>query len=62
VENDDLQEPDSYHLTRRYSLNLAYSPIPRLDVVAELLSGERINLDGQRGNATQTQIGMRFRF
>lgn len=62
VDNEDLQGPDAYRMTRRYTLNLAFSPIARLDTVAEFLTGERINRDGQRGRASQVQIGARFRF
>ena len=54
--NDALKE------TRRFSLNLAWSPIPRLDLVAEVLTGTRVNKDLQSGSATQIQLGSRFRF
>jgi len=36
--------------------------VSRLDLVAEFLLGTRVNHDGQRGSATQTQIGSTFRF
>ena len=62
VDNLDIQAPDAYHQTRRWTLNLAWSPIARLDIVAELLGGERIDKDGQRGEASQIQIGTTFRF
>jgi murein DD-endopeptidase MepM/ murein hydrolase activator NlpD len=48
--------------TRRFSLNLAWTPISRLDLVAELLTGTRVNKDLQSGTATQIQLGSRFRF
>jgi archaellum component FlaC len=54
--NDALKE------TRRFSLNFAWTPIPRLDLVAEILSGNRVNKDLQQGSATQIQLGSRFRF
>ena len=62
VDNLDIQPDDALHLTRRYSVNFMWSPIPRLDLVTELLFGNRTNKDGRRGSATQTQIGSTFRF
>ena len=35
VDNLDIQTDDALHLTRRYSANFIWSPIPRLDLVAE---------------------------
>jgi hypothetical protein len=43
-------------------VNLAWSPEPRLDFVAELLGGRRWDKDGARGQAAQLQVGTRFRF
>ena len=62
VDNIDIQPGDALHLTRRYASNIIWSPIPRLDMVAEFLWGFRINKDGRSGRATQTQIGATFRF
>jgi DcaP outer membrane protein len=62
VDNVDIQTADALHLTRRYSTNLIWSPIPRLDLVTEFLWGVRFNRDGRRGRAHQTQIGGTFRF
>ena len=56
------QPNDALKYTRRFSLNLAWSPISRLDLVAELLTGVRVNKDLQSGTATQIQLGSRFRF
>ncbi len=56
------QPNDALKYTRRFSLNLAWTPIPRLDLVAELLTGTRVNKDLQAGTATQIQLGSRFRF
>jgi len=56
------QPNDALKYTRRFSLNLAWSPITRLDLVAEFLTGTRVNKDLQNGNATQIQLGSRFRF
>jgi hypothetical protein len=62
VSNLDIQPADALHLTRRSSVNLMWSPIPRLDLVTEFLWGRRKNKDGQEGFAAQTQIGSTFRF
>ena len=43
-------------------MNVSWSPIPRIDLVGEFLWGRRVNKDGQRGTATQYQIGGVFRF
>ncbi|HQQ75975.1 MAG TPA: DcaP family trimeric outer membrane transporter [Thermoanaerobaculia bacterium] len=56
------QPNDALKYTRRFSLNLAWSPITRLDLVAEFLTGTRVNKDLQSGTATQIQLGSRFRF
>jgi uncharacterized coiled-coil protein SlyX len=58
----DDQPGDALKYTRRFSLNLAWSPISRLDLVGELLTGTRVNKDLQSGTATQIQLGSRFRF
>jgi hypothetical protein len=62
VNNLDIQPDDALRLTRRYSVNFMWSPIPRLDLVTEFLWGSRKNKNGLRGSAAQTQIGSTFRF
>ena len=62
VDNLDFQEPDALRRTERFSLNLVWSPIQRLDLVAEYLWGRRFNFDGQSGSAGQLQLGGTFRF
>ena len=62
VNNLDIQADDALRLTRRSSINFIWSPIPRLDLVTELLWGDRSNKDGSSGSAAQTQIGSTFRF
>ena len=62
VDNLDVQTGDAFHRTDRATLNLSWSPIPRIDIVGEFLWGRRINKDGQRGEARQLQIGTTFRF
>ena len=48
VDNIEVQPGDAFHTTNRWSMNLTWSPIPRLDLVGEFLFGNRINKDGER--------------
>jgi hypothetical protein len=61
---DDLtvQPPDALRNTNRGSLNLSWSPIPRVDLVVEYLLGNRVNNDGSSGFSNQLQMGGNFRF
>jgi hypothetical protein len=62
IDDLDIQPGDALHLTRRSTINFMWSPIPRLDLVAELLWGRRMDKNGRRGSAVQTQFGSTFRF
>ena len=62
VDNPDVQTGDALHRTDRATLNLSWSPIPRIDIVSEFLWGRRIDKDGRRGEARQFQLGTTFRF
>jgi hypothetical protein len=62
VTNDAAQPGSSFHMSNRGSLNLTWSPIPRLDLVGEFLFGNRIDKDGQKGGSSQLQLGTNFRF
>jgi hypothetical protein len=62
VDNIDLQPGSAYYRTSRYSLNLAWSPVERLDLIVEALTGTRVNKDRTSGWATQLQAGGRFLF
>ena len=57
VDNPDIQEGSALHRTDRATLNLLWSPVPRIDLVAEFLWGRRTDKDGGRGQARQLQIG-----
>ena len=59
--NNGCQKADP-DLKPRGTINLSWSPIPRIDLVSEFLWGRRINKDGQRGKARQIQLGTTFRF
>ena len=62
VDNLALQAGGAFHRSDRATLNLLWSPIPRIDIIGEFLWGRRRNKDGQRGEARQLQIGTTFRF
>jgi hypothetical protein len=62
VDNLEIQTPDSLHQTTRGSFNLSWSPVQRVDLIAEFLSGRRVNKDRQDGRAGQVQLGWIFRF
>ena len=66
VENQDFVVSDkfgeNYDSTWRLSGNLIWSPLPRVDVGAELLWGQRSNQEGPSGNATQLQFSMKYLF
>jgi hypothetical protein len=62
VDNLDIQVGDALRRTLRGSVNLAWSPIPRVDLVAEFLTGTRVNKDRTSGDASQVQVGWTFRF
>jgi hypothetical protein len=62
VKNLQEQPGDAYRKTDRLSLNLLWSPIPRVDLGTELLWGRRENKDGSTGTATQFQLRARFLF
>lgn len=60
VDNLSIQVPESYHFTHRASVNAVWSPITRLDLVAEFLWGTRENKDGGKGSSSQLQLGSRL--
>jgi len=62
VNNPGFLEDDAYLSTLRFSSNLIWSPIPRIDIGGEFLWGERENEDGESGNASQLQMAVKYRF
>jgi len=62
VNNYDFQEDDAYRRTKRVTLNLIWSPITSIDLGFEFLWGERMNKNGERGNASQFQLVGTFFF
>jgi hypothetical protein len=62
VDNPGFMDGESYEQTLRISSNLIWSPIPRIDVGGEYLWGQRENVNGDSGNATQLQFAVKYRF
>ena len=62
VDNLSFQTPDAYQRTNRYSVNLVFSPIDRIDCGIEYIYGTRENKDGQTGSSDQVQLVGIFRF
>jgi len=62
VDNLDFQLGSAYRKTSRYSVNLVFSPTPRIDCGLEYIYGTRENLDGLQGTADQVQFVGIFRF
>lgn len=62
VNNLDIQAADALRMTTRSSVNIAWSPVKRADLIAEFLFGRRENKDGGDGRAGQVQLGWIFRF
>jgi DcaP outer membrane protein len=62
VDNPGFLDGDAYQRTLRFSSNLIWSPIPRIDIGGEYLWGSRQNENGDTGDATQLQLAVRYRF
>ncbi|MEP0200731.1 MAG: DcaP family trimeric outer membrane transporter [Halioglobus sp.] len=62
LQNPDFVEGEAYQRTIRASVNMIWTPTPRVDVGWEFLWGERTNEDGESGDALQTQFMARYRF
>jgi len=62
VHNLDFQADNAYKKTNRFSLNVVFSPIDRIDVGVEYIYGTRENKDGHKGSSDQFQIVGIFRF
>jgi len=62
VDNLGFQPEDAYRKTNRFSANLVFSPIDRIDMGVEYIYGSRENKNGLRGTSDQFQIVGIFRF
>ena len=54
--------PDAYNNTSRFSVNFIWSPISRIDLGAEFLTGSRSNQNGDTGKAKQIQLSAKYRY
>jgi hypothetical protein len=62
VHNLTFQTGSAYQQTNRYSVNIVFSPVERIDLGVEYLYGTRRNFDGHTGSADQIQLVGIFRF
>lgn len=62
IDTYGFQPDGAYAKTQRVSINLLWSPMPRIDVGGELLYGRRTNKDDKDGSAAQLQFQAKYRF
>jgi hypothetical protein len=62
VDNAGFQGDEAYKRTDRATLNLLFSPIPRIDLGGEVLWGERKDENGATGTAWQTQFAVKYKY
>jgi len=62
VDNLDFQPADAYYKTNRFTVNVVFSPIPRIDMGVEYLTGTRENKNQDKGRSDQIQFVSIFRF
>ncbi len=62
VDNLDFQPDDAYYKTNRFTANIVFSPIPRIDMGIEYLTGTRENKNHDKGRSDQVQFVGIFRF
>jgi hypothetical protein len=62
VDNLSFQPGEAYHKTNRYSANLVFSPLDRIDIGVEYIYGTRQNFNGHKAGSDQVQAVGIFRF
>ena len=62
VDNFDFQPDDAYYKTNRFTANVVFSPIARIDMGIEYLTGTRENKNHDKGRSDQIQFVGIFRF
>lgn len=62
VDNTNFQTGDTFKRARYASANLLWSPIPRVLTGAEVLWGDRKNLNGDKGEAVRLQFSFKVSF
>jgi len=55
-------DPTAYNNTSRFSANFIWSPIARIDLGVEFLTGSRTNQNGDTGKAKQIQLSAKYRY
>ena len=61
VSNLDIQPDDALKRTQRSTVSVTWSPARRAALVIELLSGRRVNKNGDDGYSSQIQAGWKLR-
>jgi hypothetical protein len=62
VENTSFQEAGAFNSAQYASINLLWAPDPRIMMGAELLWGNREDLDGAKGDDTRLQVSFKYNF
>ncbi len=62
ITNTNLQDPGAYRDGQYASINLLYTPTPRILVGGELLWGQRTNHDGSSGDDFRLQLSVKYSF
>jgi hypothetical protein len=55
-------DPTGYKNTSRFIANFVWSPISRIDLGAQFLTGSRTNQNGENGKAQQIQLSAKYRY
>ena len=55
-------DPTAYKNTTRFIANFIWSPISRIDLGAQFLTGSRTNQNGEKGKAKQMQLSAKYRY
>ncbi len=55
-------DPTAYKNTTRFIANFIWSPISRIDLGAQFLTGSRTNQNGEKGKAQQIQLSAKYRY
>lgn len=62
VKNNLVFGPAIYKNTHRFTINYIWSPIARIDLGAQFLTGSRSNDNGESARASQIQLSAKYRY
>ncbi|NKB88818.1 MAG: hypothetical protein GKS06_11430 [Acidobacteria bacterium] len=62
VGNEASQPDDAIQEARSVHLNLVYAPIPLVNIGGEVMWGERVNKNGDKGSAVRLQFQVTYKF